>query len=108
MDETAEMGETLLADVQRRWVPENARGLWWFGQSSFAVRGAGATVCIDPTALPGIAATSPHAKIPVPGAASGKVVGMGIAAQQVVVPPPDETVAYGPLTVTAIPAAHEE
>ena len=33
---------------------------------------------------------------------------MDIAAQRVVVPPVDDPVAYGPLTVTAIPAAHEE
>jgi L-ascorbate metabolism protein UlaG (beta-lactamase superfamily) len=63
---------------------------------------------IDPTALPGIAAASPHAKILVPGVARGKVVGMGIAAQQIVVPSVDDPVAYGPLTVTAIPSAHEE
>ena len=38
---------------------------------------------IDPTALPGIAAASPHAKILVPGVARGKLIGLGIPAQQV-------------------------
>ncbi len=63
---------------------------------------------IDPTALPGIAAASPHAKILVPGVARGKVIGMGIAAQRLVAPVVDDPVSYGPVTVTAIPAAHEE
>ena len=145
MDNETKIGEALLADVQRRRIPENALGLWWLGQASFIVRGGGITayvdpylnpspkrlvppplrpeqvtnadlvLCthdhsdhIDPTALPGIAAASPHAKILVPGVARGKVVGMGIAAQRVVIPPVDDPVAYGPLTVTAIPAAHEE
>jgi L-ascorbate 6-phosphate lactonase len=145
MGETTEVGETLLADVQCRWIPKGALGIWWIGQSSFIVRGSGVTIyldpylnpthrrivppplrpeqvtnadlvlCthdhgdhIDPTALPGIAAASPHAKILIPGVARDKVVGMGIAVQQVVVPPVDDPVVYGLLTITAIPAAHEE
>ena len=63
---------------------------------------------IDPTALPGIAAASPQATIFVPGVARDKVIGMGVAADRVVVPPIDTPTAYGKLTVTAIPAAHEE
>ena len=145
MDETAKTGETLLADVQHRRIPEDALGIWWIGQSSFIVRGAGITLyvdpylnpnprrlvppplrpeqvtnadfvlCthdhgdhIDPTALPGIATASPRAKILVPGVARDKVVGLGVPAHQIVVPPIDNPVTYGPLTVTAIPAAHEE
>jgi L-ascorbate metabolism protein UlaG (beta-lactamase superfamily) len=63
---------------------------------------------IDPTALPAIAQASPHAAIVVPGVARDKVVGLGVPAQRVIVPPVDEPVAHGPLTITAIPAAHEE
>jgi L-ascorbate 6-phosphate lactonase len=144
MDETAKTGETLLADVRHRRIPEDALGIWWIGQSSFIVRGAGITLyldpylnptprrivappllpqqvtnadlilCthdhgdhIDPTTLPGIAKASPQAKILVPGVARDRVVGMGIPASRVVVPPVDNPVSYGPLTVTAIPAAHE-
>jgi L-ascorbate metabolism protein UlaG (beta-lactamase superfamily) len=83
--------ERLLADVQRRRIPEDALGDH-----------------IDPTALPGIAQASPHATIVVPGVAREKVVGLGVPAERVVVPPVDERMAYGPLTVTAIPAAREE
>lgn len=145
MDNIARMGETLLADMRRRRIPEAALGIWWFGQASFVVKGAGVTIyldpylnpsprrivppplrpeqvtnadfilCthdhgdhIDPTALPGIATASPQAKILVPGVARDKLVGLGIPARQIVVPPVDEPVTYGPLTVTAIPAAHEE
>ena len=145
MDERAKMGETLLTDLRRRRIPEDALGLWWLGQSSFIVKGAGVTVyldpylnptprrivppplrpeqatnadvilCthdhsdhIDPTALPGIAAASPQAKILVPAAARDKVVGWGIAASRVVVPPIDTPGTYGAATVIAIPAAHEE
>jgi L-ascorbate 6-phosphate lactonase len=144
MDDGTKCGEALLADVQRRRIPEDALGLWWLGQSSFIVRGAGLTLyldpylnpsprrivppplrpeqvtdadlvlCthdhsdhIDPTALPGIAAASPHAKILVPEAARDKLGGLGIPAHQVVVPPIDKPVLFGPLKVTAIPAAHE-
>lgn len=145
MDETAKLGETLLADVLRRRIPEDALGLWWLGQASFIIRGGGITIyvdpylnpsprrivppplrpeqvtdadvvlCthdhsdhIDPTALPGIAAASPHAKILVPGVARDKLVGLGIPAQQIVVPTVDTPLLFGPLTVTAIPAAHED
>jgi L-ascorbate 6-phosphate lactonase len=145
MEDRTEIGKILLADMQRRRIPEGALGLWWLGQASFVVRGEGVTVyvdpylnpsprrivpaplrpaqvtnadlvlCthdhgdhIDPTALPGIAQASPHAAILVPGVARDKVVGLGIPIQRVVVPPVDEPVTYGPLTVTAIPAAHEE
>ena len=127
MDDGSKIGEALLADVQRRRIPEDALGLWWLGQSSFIVRGGGITIyvdpylnpsprrivppplrpeqvtnadfvlCthdhsdhIDPTALPGIATASPHAKILVPGVARDKVVGLGIPAQQIVVPPVDD------------------
>ncbi len=62
---------------------------------------------IDPTALPGIAAASPHAQILVPRIAREKVAGMGIPAARIIPPPIDEPVTYGPLKVTAIPAAHE-
>lgn len=62
---------------------------------------------IDPTALPRIAEASRNARILVPGVARDKVVGWGIAAQQVLVPPIDAPVTYGPATVIAIPAAHE-
>jgi L-ascorbate metabolism protein UlaG (beta-lactamase superfamily) len=145
MDDENRIGETLLADVQRRRIPEKALGLWWLGQASFIVRGADVTVyvdpylnpsprrivpppfrpehvtnadvvlCthdhgdhIDPTALPGIAGASPRATIVVPGVARDKVIGMGVAADRVVVPPVDARITYGKLTVTAIPAAHEE
>jgi L-ascorbate metabolism protein UlaG (beta-lactamase superfamily) len=144
MDEMTGVGETLLADVQRRWIPQEALGLWWIGQSSFILRGGGVTTYIDPylnpsprrlvppplrpeqvgnadlvlcthdhrdhidaTALPGIARASPQAKLLVPGVAREKVIGLGIPAPQVVVPPVDEPVAFGAMTVTAIPAAHE-
>jgi L-ascorbate 6-phosphate lactonase len=63
---------------------------------------------IDPTALPGIAAASPRATILVPAVARDKVVGMGIPAQRIVVPTVDQPLLFGPLTVTTIPAAHEE
>jgi L-ascorbate metabolism protein UlaG (beta-lactamase superfamily) len=63
---------------------------------------------IDPTALPGIAAASPHAKILVPAVARDKLVGLRIPAQRIVVPSVDEPISFGPLTVTAIPAAHED
>ena len=63
---------------------------------------------IDPTALPGIAAASPHAKILVPAVARDKLVGLGIPVQRIVVPSVDEPISFGPLTVTAIPAAHED
>lgn len=145
MDDGNRIGEALLADVQRRQIPEDALGIWWIGQSSFIIRGGGITVyvdpylnpspkrivppplrpeqvtnadfvlCthdhgdhIDPTALPGIAAASPHTKILVPGVARDKLVGLGIPAQQIVVPQVDDPVSVGSLTVTAIPAAHEE
>ena len=145
MEENANVGERLLADIERRRIPERALGIWWFGQSSFAVKGAGVTVYIDPylnpsprrlvpppfgpeqvrnadlvlcthdhgdhidpTALPGIAKASPGAKILIPGVARDKVVGLGVPAQQLVVPIVDEPSSYGPLTVTAIPAAHEQ
>ena len=141
----ARTGAALVADVEARRVPDGALGIWWLGQASFIVRGAGVTVyvdpylapsarrlmppplapsdvtnadlvlCthdhgdhIDPSALPGIAAASPEARFVVPGVAREKVVGLGIAADRVVVPPVDETVSYGPLKVTAIPAAHED
>jgi len=145
MDDENRTGEALLADVQRRRIPEDALGIWWIGQSSFILRGGGITIyvdpylnpspkrivppplrpeqvtnadfvlCthdhgdhIDPTALPGIATASPHAKILVPGVARDKLVGLGIPAQQIVVPQVDDPVIVGSLTVTAIPAAHEE
>ena len=145
MGEAAEAGRRLLADIQSRRVPESALGIWWLGQASFVIRGAGLTVyvdpyltpsprrlvpppfapeqvvnadlvlCshdhadhIDPGALPGIAQASPRASVLVPGVARDRVVGLGVPAERVVVPPVDEPVAYGPLTVTAIPAAHEE
>jgi L-ascorbate metabolism protein UlaG (beta-lactamase superfamily) len=62
---------------------------------------------IDPTALPGIAAASPRATILAPAIAREKLVGMGISARQIVVPPIDEPMVVGPLTIVAIPAAHE-
>jgi L-ascorbate metabolism protein UlaG (beta-lactamase superfamily) len=62
---------------------------------------------IDPTALPGIAAASPRAKILVPAVAREKLVGLGISAGQIVVPSIDEPMIAGPLTIVAIPAAHE-
>ena len=145
MEDVTGIGQRLLADIQHRWIPENALGIWWLGQASFIVRGGGITiyvdpylnpspkrivppplrpeqvtnadlvVCthdhndhIDPTALPGIAAASPHAKIMVPGVARDKLVGLGIPAQRIVVPSVDEPISFGPLTVTAIPAAHED
>ncbi len=145
MEDTSGIGQSLLADIQHRRIPENALGIWWIGQASFILRGAGVTLyldpylspsprrivppplraeqvtnadlvlCthdhgdhIDPPALPGIARASPRAKILMPGVARDKVVKLGVPAHQVVVPPVDEPVAYGPLTVTAIPAAHEE
>ena len=44
MDSMTGVGERLPADVQRRRIPEDALGLWWLGQVSFIVRGAGMTV----------------------------------------------------------------
>src|SRR5512136_2580666 len=144
MDSMTGAGKRLLADVQGRRIPDDALGLWWLGQASFIVRGAGVTVyvdpylnpsprrvvpppfrpaqvtnadvvlCthdhgdhIDPTALPGIAGASPRATIVVPGVARDKVIGMGVPADRVVVPPIDAPIAYGKLAVRAIPAAHE-
>jgi len=144
MDAMTRTGERLLTDVQRRRIPDDALGLWWLGQASFILRGAGVTVyvdpylnpnprrivppplrpeqvtnadvvlCthdhgdhIDPTALPGIAAASPRAKIVVPGVARDKVVGLGVSSERVIVPPVDEPMVNGSLTVTAIPASHE-
>lgn len=63
---------------------------------------------IDPVALPAIAKASPRAKVLVPGIARDKVIGLGIPADQVVVPPIDAAVEYSAASVTAIPAAHEE
>jgi L-ascorbate metabolism protein UlaG (beta-lactamase superfamily) len=62
---------------------------------------------IDPKSLPGIAAASPRAPIVVPGVARERVIAMGIDAGRVVVPPVDAPLTFGPITVTAIPAAHE-
>jgi L-ascorbate 6-phosphate lactonase len=144
MENTTNTGEQLLKDVRHRRVPQGALGLWWIGQSSFIVRGAGLTLyldpylnpsprrlvpsplrpdqvtnadvvlCshdhsdhIDPTALPGIAAASPQARILAPGIAQEKLRGMGIPAAQLVVPVVDQALIFGALTVTAIPAAHE-
>jgi L-ascorbate 6-phosphate lactonase len=63
---------------------------------------------IDPTALPGIASASPQAKILAPAAARDKLIGWGIPDRQIVAPQVDEPMRFGPLAVTAIPAAHEE
>jgi L-ascorbate 6-phosphate lactonase len=137
-------GNQLFEDIQNRQVPDNALGLWWLGQASFVVKGAGATVFIDPylqpnpqrlvppafapdqvtnadlvlcthdhldhvdySALPGIAAASPKAKILVPFTARDHLIAAGVPAERVVVPPVDEEVRFGPATVTAMPAAHE-
>jgi L-ascorbate 6-phosphate lactonase len=145
MEQTTSIGEQLLRDVQARWIPEGGLGLWWLGQSSFIVRGAGRTVYIDPylnpsprrivppplrpdqvtsadlilcthdhsdhidpTALPGIAAASPHATIVAPAVAREKLIGWGIPAPRVVAPRVDEPLTVDGLSVTAIPAAHEE
>lgn len=62
---------------------------------------------IDPTALPGIVQAARNAMILVPGVARDKVVGWGIAAQQVVVSLIDAPGVYGPAAFIAIPAAHE-
>jgi L-ascorbate metabolism protein UlaG (beta-lactamase superfamily) len=144
MSQGTRAGEALLADIRSRRVPEGALGIWWLGQASFVVRGAGATVYVDPYlspsprritppafapelvtdadlvlcthahgdhvdpgALPRIAAASPQAPILAPGVARETIVGMGIAATRVIVPPVDQPVQYGPVAVTAIPAAHE-
>ena len=48
MDAMTSTGERLPADVQGRRIPEDALGLWWRGQVSFIVRGAGMTVYVDP------------------------------------------------------------
>jgi L-ascorbate 6-phosphate lactonase len=61
MDDDNRMGEALLADVQRRRIPEDALGLWWLGQASFIVRGAGVTVYVDPYLNP-----SPRRIVPPP------------------------------------------
>ncbi len=145
MEQTKPIGEQVLRDVQARWIPEGGVGLWWLGQSSFIVRGAGRTVYIDPylnpnprrivpppfspnqvtnadlilcthdhgdhidpTALPGIAAASPQATILTPGVAREKLMGWGIAAPRVVAPHVDEPLTWDSISVTAIPAAHEE
>lgn len=144
MGEASRAGDALLADVSTRRIPESALGIWWLGQASFVVVGAGMTVYVDPflaehprrlvppplapeqvtnadlvlcthdhadhvdfTALPGIASASPNARILVPWPARGKLVSLGVPADRVVVPAIDEPATYGPLVVTAIPAAHE-
>ena len=61
MDDENRMGEALLADVQRRRIPEGALGLWWIGQSSFIIRGGGITIYVDPYLNP-----SPKRIVPPP------------------------------------------
>ena len=144
MSEASKAGEALLADIRSRRVPDAALGIWWLGQASFVVRGAGTTVyldpylspsphrlvppsfqpeqvtdadlvlCthdhsdhVDPGALAGIAKASPRASILVPGVARDRLLRLGIPAERLLVPPVDEPITLGPLTVTAIPAAHE-
>ncbi len=62
---------------------------------------------IDSKSLPGIAKASPRAPILVPGIAREKVIGFGFEPERVVVPTVDAPMRFGPVTVTAIPAAHE-
>ena len=141
---TDELGAALLADIATRRVPEDALGIWWLGQATFVIRGAGNTIYFDPFlvpnskrivpppfrpeqvtnasivlcthdhgdhiddgSLPKLAEASPNAPILVPGVARERVIGLGIDASRVVVPPIDTPVSYGDVTVTAIPAAHE-
>ncbi len=61
MDAMTGTGERLLADVQGRRIPEDALGLWWLGQASFIVRGAGVTLYVDPYLNP-----SPRRIVPPP------------------------------------------
>lgn len=139
------VGDALVEDIQSRRVPEAAVGIWWLGQASFVIKGAGTVVyvdpylapkphrivppplspeqvvsadlvlCthnhgdhIDPAALPGIARASPGAKILVPRVAREKVIGMGVSPDRVIVPAVNTPTTFGAMTVTAIPAAHEE
>ncbi len=145
MSNSTRGGTGLLEEIKARQIPEGALGIWWLGQASFVVRGAGCTIyfdpflvphhsrlvppafpaeavdnadlvlCthdhldhIDPVSLPAIAKASPRATVLVPGVAREKVIGLGISADRVVVPPVDTAVGYGPASVTAIPAAHED
>ena len=61
MEDMARIGLALLADVRDRRIPEEALGLWWLGQSSFIVRGAGLTLYLDPYLNP-----SPRRLVPPP------------------------------------------
>ena len=145
MTKPALMGPDLIASIVSRRVPENALALWWLGQASFAIRGAGLTIYIDPflnpmpdrlvpppfapedvtnadvvlcshdhgdhvdpEALPGIAAASAGARFVIPGTAKSRVLALGIAPERTVVPAVDQPVSFGALTVTAVPAAHED
>lgn len=141
----AKIGAELIADIQGRWIPDGALGIWWLGQSSFVVKGSGTIVYIDPylepnprhavppplvpgqithadvvlcshdhpdhidpVALAGIANASPRARIVVPAIAREKVARLGIDQDRVVAARVDRVTNLGALSLTAIPAAHEE
>ena len=144
MSDIAELSTALRADIAKRRIPDGAIGIWWLGQASFILKGAGTTVYVDPylaesprrlsppplrpedvtdadlilcthdhgdhidsRSLPGIAKASPRAPILVPGVAREKVIGFGFEPDRVIVPSVDTPMAFGPVTVTPIPAAHE-
>ena len=52
MSQPYKTGTQLLDDIQNRRVPDDALGLWWLGQASFVVKGAGTTIFIDPYLQP--------------------------------------------------------
>lgn len=41
-------GSALIAAIARQAIPPGAVGVWWLGQSSLAIKGAGATIYVDP------------------------------------------------------------
>lgn len=143
--ETVRRGRELVAEIDARKVPGNSLAIWWLGQASFVVKGAGLTIYVDAFlslnpdrlvppamapdevtnadvvlcshdhddhldtgALPGIVQSSPRARVFVPGVARQKVIDLGVEPERVIVPPTDEPLQLGPLTLIAIPAAHEE
>ncbi|MDP9372004.1 MAG: MBL fold metallo-hydrolase, partial [Chloroflexota bacterium] len=54
-------GPALVERITRQRVPEGAVGVWWLGQSSLVLKGAGATIYIDPYLAPGDRRLTPPA-----------------------------------------------
>ena len=42
------MAASRLSEVIAAWSPQHGVGVWWLGQAGFVLRGAAATVVIDP------------------------------------------------------------